>query len=812
MGDIMEKKNSLKFVDVFDIILVFFLLILSIKKGGFYKSDTIAINLLIQILFIIRIIYYHITTKSKYEIDMISILLLLLTFCYTLPIIFKNYSNLADSIFEMIRYFNIYLIYKMVKISNNKKIYKNGIIIIAVILAIFGIDGLGKRIFENMLGLFNSGYLDSLLTRMSSTLQYANVLAIILMIAVVFLEEKIVTIPQKDLSQILLYILNYIAFFIVSLSIALTMSRVVLLIYVIYMCYILVKNKNIKVTSVMILQTLVIIVYTVIVQDIINMSSYKIYVITAIFVMINAIIALGIVYLKSNSKIKSYINCEIFRNRKYINCAAFVILFICILYIIIALNIGKELTISQNAKEKVRRTIYNLDETNTIQISLKKLEQDSRYTINVYEQKTDGTSSILKIFNYYEKSTDEFTFEYTKTNLTKSIVFEFDCYKGKISVNSLNINNKKEILNYLLLPTDIVFKIKDSLHFSTSIKDRIDYVQDAIKIFNLSVKNKIIGVGGEGFKHLYSSVQEREYSSTEVHSSYIQILVESGVLGFICIISIIALALFKFKNNEEKIALIILLIHSIVDLDFSYMIILAIFAVLLGICNKKEKKYTDKKIYKYILGVEYIILAFLFVVTTSILIRANYAYYMNIPVYTENNLNLQNQANKVSLLEKRVMLDFSEIKYRNELNSGYNEYLKLLEENNKTKKDIVIKGEISNIIENIKNNADISLKYDRYNKDTVINVCNIYFNNIYNLVNKYYNENKEEGYIVYLNFIIDNLENLRKNHKYKSNIQTEINKLYKRYYDNLIENKDKLDFSENVNNIINIFLQNSVHK
>ena len=144
MGDIMEKKNSLKLVDVFDFILVFFLLILSIKKGGFYKSDTIAINLLIQILFIIRIIYYHITTKSKYEFDIISTLLLLLTFCYTLPIIFKNYSNLADSIFEMIRYFNIYLIYKMVKISNNKKIYKNGIIIIAVILAFFGIDGLGN--------------------------------------------------------------------------------------------------------------------------------------------------------------------------------------------------------------------------------------------------------------------------------------------------------------------------------------------------------------------------------------------------------------------------------------------------------------------------------------------------------------------------------------------------------------------------------------------------------------------------------------------------------------------------------------------
>ena len=103
------KKINIKYI--LDYIVVFFLCILAIKKGGFYKSDTILFNLVINILAIILIINKTIKNKkiSIFE-SKEGNLLLLLSISYIVTIIFKNYSSLNDSIFEMIRYFNVYLI------------------------------------------------------------------------------------------------------------------------------------------------------------------------------------------------------------------------------------------------------------------------------------------------------------------------------------------------------------------------------------------------------------------------------------------------------------------------------------------------------------------------------------------------------------------------------------------------------------------------------------------------------------------------------------------------------------------------------
>ena len=166
---------------VIDYILVILLVMLSLFKGGFYKSDILLVSMGVSIISLVRIIIliYNNVKNKNYTIDIISILLLLLSFSYVLPIIFNNYADLNSSIYEAVRYFSLYFVYTIVKNSDNKKIYVYTIIAITLLQCILSVDAVGSRYFENFLTYFDSGYLDRDYTRMSGTLQYANVLAIL---------------------------------------------------------------------------------------------------------------------------------------------------------------------------------------------------------------------------------------------------------------------------------------------------------------------------------------------------------------------------------------------------------------------------------------------------------------------------------------------------------------------------------------------------------------------------------------------------------------------------------------------------------
>lgn len=163
--------------------------------------------------------------------------------------------------------------------------------------------------------------------------------------------------------------------------------------------------------------------------------------------------------------------------------------------------------------------------------------------------------------------------------------------EGKISIDTLKLNGKKLALNYVLLPSEIVFRFNDGLIGSISSNARIEYIKDAMKIFKTS---PVIGRGGEAFRYLYKEVQTGTYNSTEVHSSFIQILIESGALGFICISMFVIYTIFKTENNENKIIFILFVIHSIFELNFSYTISVIFLGIIAG-CLDYTKSTTKGK-------------------------------------------------------------------------------------------------------------------------------------------------------------------------------------------------------------------------
>ena len=268
----MKKKIDIK--SIIDYILVILLLILSISKGGFYKSDTLVFSIGIILLGFIRIIIdlYKTIQNKKYEFDVIEILLLILTLAYILPIIFRNYADLNNSIFESIRYFNLFLIYYIVKKSSNKNIFLYTIVGITLFQCLLSVDGVGNRYFEDILKKIDSGYLDRDFNRMSGTFQYANTLAILCLVSVVLVNKYLL--KEK---RVLKYVIIYICQFILLTVVILTGTRTVLIMAIISFVFLFFINieENIKKILTYIPMIIVTLIYSSIAYS--NMMSSKIY-------------------------------------------------------------------------------------------------------------------------------------------------------------------------------------------------------------------------------------------------------------------------------------------------------------------------------------------------------------------------------------------------------------------------------------------------------------------------------------------------------------------------------------------------------
>lgn len=685
---------------IIDIVLVVLLLFLSIKKGGFYKTDNLIFNLIVTFIGFFYISYLYIKkikiryfskNKSgnsikyeKYRLDIIEILLFLHSISYLLPIIFNNYSDLSDSIFEMIRYFNMYIIYVIVKNSDDKKMYINSFLGIVFIECVLGVDGLANRYFLPVLNKFNSGYLTSNnLTRMSATIQYANVFSLLCIFANIYLLDKLRSIEKLNKNNLIDYFLS----FIFTSSIILSKSRVIFAILICYIIYIFISKKthNKSIIGINVVLTLI---YTTIFMKLLYTNINVIYILTFSFYMLIILLYfLKDKIITSIEKVKRFVYSKV-KNKKVIYVA---LSFILILYLVLAIYIKIPINISYDVSQNyIERNIYNLnkEKTNVIDIKIKRNNEDSRYKIEILEINEKSESSIIKTYNYYNSITDNFKFEYVPKDDFKNLIVKVYCTKDSISVQKICVNDTNNYIDYLLLPTDMVYRIQDTLKVDLSLKDRIYFTKDAVLLIKQSLKNFICGLGGEGFKNTYHIVKSNNYSSTEVHNVYLQIFVESGVIGFLLFITLVIVSLKKSKFDIIKLLLIIFYITAIFDLNFSYMFVMAIFAMLLALLNSKDSSKTDenninkeakhKNIIFIIDSLKVTIFVPLCIILLIILIKSNIAYYMKVPKLDEN-YTLEQIDESICKQEKRVLLDPYDNNYRKSLHIEYEKYLEILD-------------------------------------------------------------------------------------------------------------------------------------
>ncbi|WPX08894.1 O-antigen ligase family protein [Anaerocellum danielii] len=224
-----------------------------------------------------------------------------------------------------------------------------------------------------------------------------------------------------------------------------------------------------------------------------------------------------------------------------------------------------------------------------------------------------------------------------------------------------------------LIPSDMVAKIKSIAMFwkERNFVERMVFYKDGLKIF---LKSPVFGYGGGAWVSLYFMYQSYLYFTTQSHNYFLQVLLDTGIVGF-CILIIFLWFLFStslkaWVKKEQKENIIIagllaaafeLYSHSFLDFDFSLASVQVLLFAALGILvslssqilqkHKQEKViYTGKKtnFVPVLLTIFY-----LFVMVISLNFRLG-NYYANIG---QQALQMGNLSSAYSFLSKAVTYD-----------------------------------------------------------------------------------------------------------------------------------------------------------
>ncbi|MDF9409888.1 MAG: O-Antigen ligase [Pelotomaculum sp. PtaB.Bin104] len=134
----------------------------------------------------------------------------------------------------------------------------------------------------------------------------------------------------------------------------------------------------------------------------------------------------------------------------------------------------------------------------------------------------------------------------------------------------------------------------DDIHLRSAI-ERFYFYRDALKMFAL---RPLLGWGGGGWQEAYRSFQSYMYNSNQVHNDYLQIMVETGILGLLTITGIWAsflrIAHQLYQGARENVpartlfwiitvAAVSIGAHAAIDFDLSLSAITLVLFTLFGI-------------------------------------------------------------------------------------------------------------------------------------------------------------------------------------------------------------------------------------
>ena len=278
-------------------------------------------------------------------------------------------------------------------------------------------------------------------------------------------------------------------------------------------------------------------------------------------------------------------------NKKWI-IAGVITALIFVIYVCIAKEIGKPLVVIQEEKNCVIREVEkNTKYKYEFEIEAKTEKEYDTFQIKVVEV-TRYFSEITLAQTSFSNFSGIKTMNFETTNDADHIEIRIkNSLDQELTINKLLINGKQYILEYKIILEPIV-RVFTTFNFkNSSVWQRGDYWNDSIKI----IKSRwLTGTGGNTWRVSYGQVQDYLYYAKECHSYILEIWMSFGIVGITSYIFIIAMSIqngIKKKNEilEILVGISILILHSLMDFDMSFLIMEMIFFMFIAIINQDDK-------------------------------------------------------------------------------------------------------------------------------------------------------------------------------------------------------------------------------
>lgn len=722
-----EFNEIIKKVILVLMTLIFFGMFLT--KGAYFKEDAICFNFLLiisSVAFLGVNIYKIFKQKTNIKLKFLDMAVVIYSLSYLMPIIFKQTVALSDAIQMSIKYLGFacsYFAFKELFKENDRYIMlvANIFVIISTIFCIFGLDELSIKAFEPLLKQIGTSYASAEF-RLSSIFQYANVSAIFIALSI-FVTVYLALNVKKIYGKIIYISIVYLQF----MCLLLTQSRTTIILFIVIATLLiwLIKDKFIR-NKLFTMHTFTIVyssIFFAVIYQFVKMQTR--WQVILLFVISCAIYTFITTYMHLFMKEFK----DIIRSKKYITIYTISIISVIVILAIIVFSLKTSLLVTDEVKRKVKiNTIDNLN----INVELASLEKCKDIDINI--NLLDKNHNIISQ-EHLDKTNvvnNKINKQITKNNKIKYVEFELNVIEGSYIIDNINVNKKNLTLEYVLLPYDLVSKVQDVFIGSSSFAERLTYYKDGL---NFSKNNLLVGTGGQTFRNAYQSFQSRPYISSESHSYPLDILLNTGLIGLLSYLTIIIYVGYKIskkiklENNLKSIVLfgmfILLILHSIIDLDFSYNIILFIFSAILALIEDDKVIYEVKNNYIVIIVASVVIIAYAFV-STKIFI-ANSIY---LSVKDNEKISLEDMVNKIKVARVLNKYDLDIQIEEININEKYKIELKTkLKENNVNKN---IFSEIENVLDRLKNTSNDMSKYNPYNKKAYEEIAKVYIRNFMN--------------------------------------------------------------------------------
>lgn len=218
---------------------------------------------------------------------------------------------------------------------------------------------------------------------------------------------------------------------------------------------------------------------------------------------------------------------------------------------------------------------------------------------------------------------NKLNFTVPKESIAVSIQFSSNTKSCAGTISDIIVTNintgkviKKVIPKYKYVP-DRIATMYESMQSELDVVSRNIFYKDAIRLIK---DHWLIGAGGGAWSEIYMSHQSYLYFSNQTHNYYLQMAIETGVIGMLVLLLLVASTLIMFISdyiykrekefNEGIIRAVLiagivgLLVHSVIDFDFSLSAVFLLFWELIAIFNSRYKNefhnhLEEKNVYKY---------------------------------------------------------------------------------------------------------------------------------------------------------------------------------------------------------------------